>query len=210
MVCKVNTEYAVSRKTLLQALQPFGITLKSASWHTGAAGKKVINHQIKEGSTVTRHKRLCILAIDLSSTLIDPKVIRGHFNVNGILLDCREGRIGEERLQLQYGRARTKAQDQNASGVWARMKIKPQPKQVPDAPGDHPTRIELAVQDAIGIKPQARARPADFVAFALTLLSPENGYDKAPGLMWVFRRSRSRKYRQISTSSAKSNGTSSP
>ena len=66
------------------------------------------------------------------------------------------------------------------SGLCARMKIKPQPKQIPDTPGDHPTRIELAVQDAIGVKPQARARTADFVAFALTLLRPENRYEKAP------------------------------
>ena len=183
MVCKVNTEDAFSRKTFLQVLQPFVITLKSASWHTGTAGKKVINHQIEEGSTVTRHKRLRILAIDLGSALIDPKVIRGHFDVNGILLDCRESRIGEERLQLKYSRAGTKAQNQDASGVWARMKIKSQPKQVPDAPGDHPTRIELTVQDAIGIKPQARARPSDFVAFALTLMRPENGYGKASRLM---------------------------
>ena len=183
MVCKVNTEHAVSRKTFLQALQPFVITFKSASWHTGTAGKEVINHQIEEGSTVTRHKRLRILPIDLGSALIDPKVIRGHFNVNGVLLDCREGRIGEERLQLQYGRAGTKAQDQDASGVWARMKIKSQPKQVPDAPGDHPTRIELTVQDTIGVKPQARARTADFVAFTLTLMRPENGYGKASRLM---------------------------
>ena len=64
------------------------------------------------------------------------------------------------------------------------MKIKPQPKQIPDTPGDHPTRIELAMQDTIGIKPQARARPADFVAFALTLLRPENRYDKVPGPLW--------------------------
>ncbi len=184
MVCKVNTEHAVGRKTFLQTLQPFVITLKSASWHTGTAGKKVINHQIEEGSTVTRHKRLRILTIDLGSALIDPKVIRGHFDVNGILLDCREGRIGEERLQLQYGRACAKAQDQDTSGLWARMKIKPQPKQIPDTPGDHPTRIELAVQDAIGIKPQARARPADFVAFALTLMRPENGYGKVPEPLW--------------------------
>ena len=184
MVCKVNTEHAVSRKTSLQTLQPFVIALKSASWHTGTAGKKVINHQIEEGSTVTRYKRLRILAIDLGSALIDPKVIRSHFDVNGILLDCREGRIGEERLQLQYSRAGTKAQDQDASGVRVRMKIKSQPKQVPDAPGDHPTRIELAVQDAIGIKPQAGARPTDFVAFALTLMRPENGYGKVPEPLW--------------------------
>ena len=186
------------------------ITLKSAPWHTGTAGKEVINHQIEEGSTVTRYEGLCILPIDCGSALSHPKVIRGHFNMNGILLDCREGRIGEERLQLQYGRACAKAQDQDTSGLWARMKIKPQPKQIPDAPGDHPTRIELAVQDPIGIKPQAGARTADFVAFALTLMRPENRYEKAPRLMWAFRRSRSRKYRQISTSSAKSNGTSSP
>lgn len=160
------------------------ITLKSASWHTGAADKEVINHKIEKRATVTHHKRLCILAIDLGSALIDPEVIRGHFNMNGILLDCREGRIGEERLQLQYGRASTKAQDQDASGLWARMKIKPQPKQVPDTSGDHPTRIELAMQYAIGIKPQAGARPADFVAFALTLLRPENRYDKVPGPLW--------------------------
>jgi len=64
------------------------------------------------------------------------------------------------------------------------MKIKSQPKQVPDAPGDDPTRIELTVQNAIGIKPQARARPADFVAFALTLMRPENGYGKAPEPLW--------------------------
>ena len=184
MVCKVDTEHAVSRKTFLQALQPFVITFKSASWHTGTAGKEVINHQIEEGSTVARHKRLRILAIDLGSALIDSKVIRSHFDVNGVLLDCREGRIGEERLQLQYSRARTKAQDQNASGVWARLKIKSQPKQIPDAPGDHPTRIELTVQDAIGIKPQAGVRPADFVAFALTLMRPENGYGTVPEPLW--------------------------
>tara|TARA_Y100001933_G_C18972441_1_gene553143 strand:+ start:881 stop:1072 length:192 start_codon:yes stop_codon:yes gene_type:complete len=60
------------------------------------------------------------------------------------------------------------------------MEKKSQPKQIPDAPGDHPTRIELTVQDAIGIKPQARARPADFIAFALTPLRPENRYGKVP------------------------------
>ena len=168
----------------MQALQPFAIALKSASWHTGTANKEVINHKIEKRATVTRYEGLCILPIDFGSALIHPKVIRGHFNMNGILLDCREGRIGEERLQLKYSRARTKAQDQNASGVWARMKIKSQPKQVPDAPGDHPTRIELTVQDAIGIKPQARARPADFVAFALTLMRPENGYGKVPEPLW--------------------------
>ena len=68
--------------------------------------------------------------------------------------------------------------------MWARMKIKPQPKQVPDTSGDHPPRIELAMQYAIGIKPKAGARPADFVAFALTLLRPENRYDKVPGPLW--------------------------
>ena len=104
--------------------------------------------------------------------------------MNGILLDCCEGRIGEERLQLKYRRACTKTQDKNTSGLRPRMKIKPQPKQIPDTPGDHPTRIELAMQDTIGIKPQARARPADFVAFALTLLRPENRYDMAPGPLW--------------------------
>ena len=159
------------------------IALKSASWRTGAANKEVINHEIEEGSTVTRHKRLCILAIDLGSALIDPKVIRGHFNMNGILLDCCEGRIGEKRLQLQYGRACTKAQDQDTSGLWAGMKIKPQPKQIPDTPGDHPTRIELAVQDAICVKPQARAGTADFIAFALTPMRPEQRYGEAPGMM---------------------------
>ena len=40
------------------------------------------------------------------------------------------------------------------------------------------------MQYAIGIKPQAGARPADFVAFTLTLLRPENRYNKVPGPLW--------------------------
>ncbi len=210
MVRKVNTECAVRRETPLQTLQPFSITLKGASWRSGAAGKKIINYQIEARSAVTRYKRRCILAIDFGPALVEPKVIRGHFDMDGILLDCGEPRIRKERLQLQHRRAGAKAQYKDTSGFGPRMKIKPQPEKVPDTSGDHPTRIELAVQDAICVKPQARARTADFVALALTLLRPENRYDEAPRLMRAFRRSRSRKYRQISTSSAKSNGTSSP
>ena len=194
----------------MQTLQPFSITLKSASWRSGVAGKKIINYKIEARSAVTRYKRRCILAIDFGPALVEPKVIRGDFNMDGILLDCGEPRIWEQRLQLQHRRAGAKAQYKDTGGFRPRMKIKPQPEKVPDTPGDHPTRIELAVQDAICVKPQTRAGTADFIAFAVALLRPENRYDEVPRLMWAFRRSRSRKYRQISTFSAKSNGTSSP
>ena len=40
------------------------------------------------------------------------------------------------------------------------------------------------MQDAICVKPQTRAGTADFIAFALTLLRPENRYDEAPGLLY--------------------------
>ena len=183
MVRKVNTECAVRRETPLQTLQPFSITLKGASWRSGAAGKKIINYKIEARSAVTRYKRRCILAIDFGPALVEPKVIRGHFDMDGILLDCGEPRIRKERLHLQHRRAGAKAQYKDTSGFGPRMKIKPQPEKVPDTSGDHPTRIELAVQDAICVKPQAGARTADFVAFALTLLRPENRYDEAPGLL---------------------------
>ena len=40
------------------------------------------------------------------------------------------------------------------------------------------------MQDAICVKPQAGARTADFIAFALTPLRPENRYDEASGLLY--------------------------
>jgi len=36
------------------------------------------------------------------------------------------------------------------------------------------------MQDAICVKPQTRASTADFIAFTLTLLRPENRYDETP------------------------------
>ena len=183
MVRKINTECAVRREASLQTLQPFSITLKGASWRSGAASKKIINYKFESRSAVTRYKHRCILAIDFDPALVDPKVIRGHFDMDGVLLDCGEPRIREQRLHLQHRRAGAKAQYKDTSGFGPRMKIKPQPEKVPDTSGDHPTRIELAVQDAICVKPQTRAGTADFIAFALTPLRPEQRYDEAPGMM---------------------------
>ena len=127
MVRKINTERAVRREAPLQILEPFSITLKGASWCSGVSGKKIINYKIEARSAVTRYKRRCILAIDFGPALVESKVIRGDFNMDGILLDCGEPRIREQRLQLQHSRAGAKTQDKDTSGFGPRMKIKPQP-----------------------------------------------------------------------------------
>ena len=111
----------------MQTLQPFSITLKGASRRSGVSGKKILNYKIEARSAITRYKRRCILTIDFGPALVEPKVIRGYFNMDGILLDCGEPRIREQRLQLQHSRAGAKAQYKDTGGFGPRMEIKPKP-----------------------------------------------------------------------------------